>query len=118
MANPKSPIRLTRNALVAAALALSRSYQYPMSRYEHSPTISQKMKSWSRLSEMTSMIMLNTNSGIQVKNRGLFASWSMYPTAYMETSVLTPVTTSSMTTVSASVRKAISMSKPPLATQV
>jgi hypothetical protein len=31
-ANPKSPTRLTRNALIAAALAATRSYQKPISR--------------------------------------------------------------------------------------
>ena len=74
IANPKSPIRLTMNALVAAAFALARSCQYPIRRYEDSPTISQKMKSWSRLSETISMIMLNTNSGIHAWKRGLARS--------------------------------------------
>ena len=31
-AKPKSPMRLTTNALIAAALALGRSYQKPISR--------------------------------------------------------------------------------------
>jgi hypothetical protein len=36
---------LTTNALIAALLALFFSYQNPISRYEHSPTSSQKIKS-------------------------------------------------------------------------
>ncbi len=40
-ANPKSPTRLTTKALIAAAFADGRSYQKPISRYEHRPTPSQ-----------------------------------------------------------------------------
>ena len=43
--NPKSPIRLTINALIAAALAEGRSYQKPISRYDISPTPSQPKNS-------------------------------------------------------------------------
>ena len=40
---PKSPSRVIMNAFLAAAAAAGRSYQNPMSRYEHRPTSSQKM---------------------------------------------------------------------------
>ena len=40
-AKPKSPTRLTRNALMAAALAAGLSYQKPISRYDARPTPSQ-----------------------------------------------------------------------------
>ena len=39
---PKSPTRLTMKAFLPAWAAESRVYQKPISRYEHSPTASQK----------------------------------------------------------------------------
>ena len=42
---PRSPIRLTTNAFLAAAAALGRVNQNPISRYEQRPTSSQPMKS-------------------------------------------------------------------------
>ena len=42
---PKSPTRLTRKALIAAALAAGRSYQKPTSRYDIRPTPSQPKNS-------------------------------------------------------------------------
>ena len=41
--NPKSPSLVMMNAFLAAAAAAGRSYQNPISRYEHRPTSSQKM---------------------------------------------------------------------------
>ena len=42
---PTSPTRFTQNALSAALFALSRRNQKPTSKYEQSPTASQKTKS-------------------------------------------------------------------------
>ena len=56
-AKPKSPMRLTRNALIAAAFAEGRLYQKPIKRYDASPTPSQPKKSWTRLSAVTSINM-------------------------------------------------------------
>jgi len=39
---PKSPTRLTMNAFLPAAAALSRVYQKPINKYEQRPTASQK----------------------------------------------------------------------------
>ncbi len=44
-----SPIRVVMNAFFAAAAALGRSIQNPMSRYDASPTNSQQTKSRSKL---------------------------------------------------------------------
>ena len=41
--NPKSPIRVTRNAFFAAEAALGLVNQNPISKYEHNPTSSQKI---------------------------------------------------------------------------
>ena len=54
---PKSPIRFTTKALVAAARAESRSYQWAISRYEQRPTASQKTNNCKKLSAMTSISM-------------------------------------------------------------
>jgi hypothetical protein len=40
--NPKSPTRFTMNAFLPASAADFRVYQKPISRYEQSPTASQK----------------------------------------------------------------------------
>ena len=58
---PKSPTRLTTNALIAAALALGRSYQKPISRYEARPTPSQPKNICTRLSAVTSISMKKVN---------------------------------------------------------
>ena len=58
---PKSPTRLTTNALIAAAQAEGLVYQKPISRYDASPTPSQPKKSCTRLSELTSISMKNVN---------------------------------------------------------
>ena len=62
---PRSPRRVTTNALVAAALAVGRSNQKPMSRYEQRPTISQKTNSITRLSDSTSPSMAAVNRDIE-----------------------------------------------------
>ena len=59
---PKSPIRLTRNALFAASAAWGRSYQWPMSRKLLTPTSSQKMKIITKLSASTMPSIENMNS--------------------------------------------------------
>ena len=59
--NPKSPTRLTRNALIAAALAEGRSYQKPTSRYDIKPTPSQPKNSCTKLSDVTKASMKNVN---------------------------------------------------------
>src|SRR5205823_1947276 len=51
--NPMSPMRVVMNAFFAAAAALGRSIQNPMSKYEASPTSSQKMNSNNKLLAMT-----------------------------------------------------------------
>src|SRR2546426_5302400 len=51
--NATSPTRVTRNAFFAAAAASGLWYQKPISRYEQSPMISQKIRSWRKLSALT-----------------------------------------------------------------
>ncbi len=51
--NSTSPILVTRNAFLAALAASGFLYQNPMSRYEHRPIISQKMRSCRKLSALT-----------------------------------------------------------------
>ena len=51
--NRTSPTRVTRNAFFAALAASGLWYQNPMRRYEHSPMISQKIRSWRKLSALT-----------------------------------------------------------------
>src|SRR4029077_1455721 len=58
---PKSPTRLTRNALIAAALAEGRSYQKPTSRYDIKPTPSQPKNSCTKLSDVTKASMKKVN---------------------------------------------------------
>src|SRR3990172_2985789 len=48
-----SPTRVTMNAFLAAAAASGLWYQKPISRYEQRPMISQKMRSWRKLSALT-----------------------------------------------------------------
>jgi hypothetical protein len=50
---PKSPKRVTMNAFFAAAAALGRWNQKPISRYEVRPTSSQCTNSCSRLEDIT-----------------------------------------------------------------
>ena len=50
---PTSPTRLTMNALLAASQLTFSSYQKPISRYEQTPTSSQKMKIMKTFDEAT-----------------------------------------------------------------
>src|SRR5437660_1797545 len=58
---PKSPTRLTRKALIAAAFADGRSYQKPTSRYDINPTTSQPKNSWTKSFEVTKASIKNVN---------------------------------------------------------
>src|SRR5438309_78260 len=60
-AKPKSPTRLTMNALIAASLADLRSYQKPISRYDIRPTPSQPKNSCTKLSAVASISMKKVN---------------------------------------------------------
>jgi len=55
-----SPIRVTMNAFFAAFAAAFRSNQWPISRYEQSPTPSQPTYRSRKLSARTSVSMKNT----------------------------------------------------------
>ena len=66
---PKSPTRLTMNALLAALDALLRSYQKPISKYEQMPTSSQNTNTMATLPAITSPNMLKQNSERYWKNR-------------------------------------------------
>src|SRR3954471_1589295 len=57
--NPKSPRRFVMNALFAAFAAALRSYQWPISRYEQTPTSSQKMNIITKLFARTMPIIAN-----------------------------------------------------------
>src|SRR5206468_363402 len=59
---PKSPIRLTTNALSAAAFADGLWYQKPISKYDASPTPSQPKNICTRLSAVTSISIAKLNS--------------------------------------------------------
>ena len=61
MAKPKSPIRLTTKAFIAALLAESFLYQNPISKYEHKPTPSQPKNNCRKLSETTSVNIEKVN---------------------------------------------------------
>src|SRR5262249_47031370 len=60
--NPRSPSLVIQNALTAARAADGRSYQKPISRYEHSPTSSQKRNIWMKLGASTNPSIENANS--------------------------------------------------------
>ena len=60
-AKPKSPTRLTIKAFIAASFAVARSYQKPISRYEHKPTPSQPKNSCTKLSAVTSISIKKVN---------------------------------------------------------
>src|SRR3569832_2549997 len=61
---PKSPTRLTRNAIMLAKIALGRVYQNPISRYDTSPTASQPKNSCRKLLLMTSISIEKVNNEI------------------------------------------------------
>src|SRR5213595_717487 len=58
---PKSPTRFTMNAFFPAWVAAGRVYQNPISRYEQSPTASQKTYRSRKSPAMTSIVIENTN---------------------------------------------------------
>jgi hypothetical protein len=66
---PKSPKRVTMNAFFAAAAALGRWNQNPISRYEVRPTSSQWTNSISRLLLITRPSIAAVNSDMNAKNR-------------------------------------------------
>ena len=59
---PRSPSFVVQNAFTAAAAAEGRVYQYPISRYEHRPTSSQKMNIWRYPGASTSPSIENAKS--------------------------------------------------------
>ena len=61
---PKSPTRLTRNALRLANTALSRVDQKPISRYDTRPTASQPKNNCMKLFDITSISIEKVNSEI------------------------------------------------------
>ncbi len=65
--SPRSPRRVVRKAFLAAAAAAGRSYQWPMSRYEQSPTNSQQRKNWTRLALRASPSMAAVNRAMTAK---------------------------------------------------
>ena len=70
-ANPKSPTLLTKNAFIAAELALSFLYQKPIKKYEHKPTPSQPKNNCKKLSEVTSVNIEKVKSERYAINLGL-----------------------------------------------
>ncbi len=72
-----SPIRVVINAFFAAAAALGFSIQNPMSKYDASPTSSQKMKSKSKLFAMTRPSIAPEKNERYAKNRVKFLSSAM-----------------------------------------
>ena len=63
-ANVASPIALITNAFLAAATALGRSCQKPISRYEERPTSPQPTSRISRFPAWTSSSIEKTNSAM------------------------------------------------------
>ena len=60
-ANPKSPTLFTKNALIAAALAVSRLNQNPIRKYEHNPTPSHPKNNCKKLSDVTKVNIEKVN---------------------------------------------------------
>ena len=100
--NPKSPMRVTRNAFFAAAAADGLCVQNPISRYEPNPTSSHITNSWMMFPAITSPIIAAENSDIYAKYRTYPGSPFMYPWEYTCTIRLTDVTTTSIIAVSES----------------
>ena len=72
-----SPMRVVMNAFFAAAAALGFSIQNPMSKYDASPTSSQKIKRSSKLFAMTTPIIAPEKNERYAKNRVKFLSPAM-----------------------------------------
>ncbi len=102
--NAKSPTRLTMNALLAAAEFLRSRYQYPMSRYEHSPTPSHPRNRTTRLSASTRLSIAKMNRFRYGKNRQNPSSSCMYPIEYRWMRLPMPVTISVISSESWSIR--------------
>src|SRR3990170_3250205 len=94
--NSTSPIRVTRNAFWAALAASGLRYQNPIRRYEQRPMISQKTRSWRKLSALTVPSIPATKRQISAKYRGFPSSFAMYPIEYSAISVLKRETSASM----------------------
>ena len=62
-----SPIAFMMNAFLAAAIALGRSCQKPISRYDDKPTIPQPASRSSRLPPCTSRSIEKTKSDMYAK---------------------------------------------------
>src|SRR5262245_21522293 len=75
-----SPMRVVINAFFAAAAALGRSIQKPMSKYEASPTSSQNMKSSSKLLAITTPSIAPEKNDRHAKKRQKSLSSAMKPT--------------------------------------
>ena len=116
--NPKSPIRFVRNAFFAASAALAFVYQCPISRYELTPTSSQKMNIIGKLSAYTIPVIENMNSDNPAKNRAFPASSFMYASEKICTSVPIPVTTIIIPRLNASFFNAMSRLNPPACDQL
>ncbi len=69
-----SPMRVVMKAFFAAAAALGLSIQNPISKYDASPTSSQKTKSRSRLFAMTRPSIAPEKNDKYAKNRVKFLS--------------------------------------------
>ena len=65
--NPKSPMRFVMNAFFAASAAASRSNQWPMSKYEATPTNSQKMNIITKLLASTMPSIANMKKESEAK---------------------------------------------------
>ena len=72
-----SPMRVVMNAFFAAAAALDRSIQNPMSKYEASPTSSQQTKRRSRLFAITTPSIAPEKNERYAKKRVKFLSSAM-----------------------------------------
>ena len=66
-ANVASPIAFITNAFLAAATALGRSCQKPISRYEERPTSPQPTSRINRFPAWTSNSIENTNNAMYAK---------------------------------------------------
>src|SRR4029077_5259712 len=110
---PKSPILLTMKALIAAALASGLWNQKPIKKELASPTPSQPKNSCTRLSAVTSISMAKGNNDRYAKKRGRNGASAMWPMDYRRRTEEMVVTTTSMMTVSVSMRNAQSTLRSP-----
>ena len=78
---PTSATLFTRKALMAAALLAWSSHQWPINRYEATPTSSQPTINWMVLGEETSTSMPPAKSEKAAKNQVKRTSPFMYPLA-------------------------------------